>query len=351
MSLEPLARAVLYVSLMFIVGLPIGMVTVSLPTYRQFDADARAVLESTKRGLTAACLGLVAGATLLFIAQVIPLELEFSSIEEWMDFIQRSLLGQMWIVRLALGLAAVLTLRLAMSPATWLGSCAMIGLAAQATITRTSHSAAMDAGWIPIATDFAHLFAGGLWGGGLIALLTATRHALHGEPITSVEMTRVLIGRFSSLGIVGVALAIGTGIGLSSLHVTDAEAMRSSHYGQLILLKTVLVAGAVALAVLHKFFTWRGMKSQANVRRFVHTLLVEIMLVIGTFASAALLTSTSPPHHVIAHQMPDGSTHMMLMTDPGFQRTLQIAASAILAAGAIAFALEWRARFKTRTTR
>ncbi|MFC1464290.1 MAG: copper resistance D family protein [Candidatus Brachytrichaceae bacterium NZ_4S206] len=332
---------------MLMVGLPIGLAGVVLPVFRRHGAVTQPILALTWRSLIAASLAMLAGATALFVAQVIPLELEFSSVEEWIAFVRLSLLGQMWIVRLGLGLIALIALKLAVSPAAWLAGCALAGLAAQATITCTSHSAAIGEGWMPVAADFAHLLAGALWGGGLVALLIAVHQALRDEARRSVETTRALIGRFSPFGIAGVALAAGTGIVLSSVHVADAAALRGSDYGRLILLKTLLAAGAVALAALHKFVTQQHMKSQADVQRFGHTLLAEVLLVVGIFAGAALLASTPPPHHVVTHQMPDGSTHVMVMTDPDFQRALQIAALAILVAGAVAFALEWRARLKS----
>ncbi|PJF48682.1 MAG: hypothetical protein D6709_06430 [Chloroflexi bacterium] len=343
-ALEPPARAVIYIALMLMVGLPIGLAGVVLPVFRRHGAVSQPILALARRSLIAASLAMLVGATAFFVAQVMPLELEFSSVAEWAEFVQRSLLGQMWMARVALGLMALIILKFSATPATWLAGCALVGLAAQATLTRTSHSAAMGAGWMPVAADCAHLLAGALWGGGLIALLIAARCAPRDEARGDVEMTRMLIGRFSPFGIAGVALAAGTGIALSSVHVADAAALRGSDYGRLILLKIVLAVGAVALAALHKFVTRRRMKTQADVRRFSRTLLAEVLLVVGIFAGAALLASTSPPHHVVTHQMPDGSTHMMLMTDPGFQRALQIAALAILAAGAVAFALEWRAR-------
>ncbi|BCX04848.1 MAG: hypothetical protein KatS3mg053_2786 [Candidatus Roseilinea sp.] len=333
---------------MLMVGLPIGLIGVVLPAFRRHGADVQPTLTFVRRGLAIASLVLLAGATAFFVAQVIPLELELGSAEAWIELVRLSLLGQMWIVRLALGLTALVVLRWAARPAAWLSTCALVGLAAQATITRTSHSAAMGEGWLPVAADFAHLFAGALWGGGLVALLVAVRCVLRDDAYGRIELTRDLIWRFSPFGIAGVALAAGTGIALSSVHVADADALRTSDYGRLILIKTALAAGAVALAALHKFVTRRRMKTQADVRRFSRTLLAEVLLVVGVFAGAAWLASTSPPHHMVTHQMPDGSTHMMLMTDPEFQRALQIAALAVLAAGAVAFALEWRGRLESR---
>jgi hypothetical protein len=47
--------------------------------------------------------------------------------------------------------------------------------------------------------------------------------------------------------------------------------------------------------------------------------------------------------------MADGSTMMMSLADPEFERALLIAALAILAAGVIALALEWRTRAQTQS--
>ncbi len=351
--MEPLARAVLYIALMLMVGLPVALAGVVLPTVRQHGVTAQPLLSNIRRRLVAASLAMLAGASLFFVAQVAPLELAFSEAEEWIEFVRLSLLGQMWLARLALGSIALLALQRSMRPAVWLTACALAGLGTQATITHTSHSAAMGDDWMPVAADFAHLLAGALWGGGLAALLVAMRVVRQADPVrdevTVVALTRSLIARFSPVGVAGVALAAGTGLVLSSVHVTDGDALRTSDYGRLILLKVGLTFGAVALAALHKFVTWRRMRAMADIRCFGRTLWAEALLVASIFASAALLASTSPPHHTVLHQMADGSTHVMTVTDPAFQRSLQIAALAIFAAGVVALVLEWRRRSILRT--
>jgi copper transport protein len=343
---------------MIIVGLPIGLIGVVLPVFRRLDIDRLPVLASARRGVLAAVIVMLAGAVALFIAQVMPLELEFDSPMAWMEFVQLSLLGQMLIARLGLGLVALIALlwmiwqRAGQNRSIGaLVVCALIGFAAQATITRTSHSAAMDAGWMPVAADFAHLFAGALWGGGLVAVIIAVHHVrrtnLADERGAVIEASRALIRRFSPLAILGVSLAAGTGVALTSVHVGDADALRTSDYGRLILLKIGLATLAIALAAWHKFVTWRRMNTLADVRRFSHRLLIEASLVFGIFAGAAWLTSTSPPHHTVIHHMADGTSHMMMIADPDFQRLLLIAALAILSAGIVAVVLEWRDRLSS----
>lgn len=338
----------LYLALMLLVGLPIGLAAVVLPVFRRESIRAQHVLASSKRWLIAAAALLVVGAIAFFAAQVIPLELAFTTIGEWAEFVQQSLLGQMLLARVGLGLIALLMLLLTPRPGVWLIACVVIGLLAQATTTRTSHSAAMAEGWLPVATDYAHLIAGALWGGGLAALLIALCTPLLGGEGVGVGETHSLIKRFSPLGMAGAAIAVGTGLALSSLHIPNAGALRDTDYGALLLLKVAAVIAAMALAGLHKFVTLRHMTTARDVQSFRRTLGIEAAVVIGVFVLAALLVAAPPPHKSMSHQMVDGSTMMMSLADPEFERSLLIAALVILAAGAVALALEWREHKKTQ---
>jgi len=340
---------------MIMVGLPIGLIGVVLPALRRLNVDALPILTLARRALLAAVALLSIGAVALFIAQVAPLELEFDGLSEWGEFVQLSLLGQMLIARLGLALVALTALLWT----TWreaehrrcvaaLVACAVIGVAVQGTITRTSHSAAMDAGWMPIAADFAHLLAGALWGGGLVAVISAVCHVQRLSPAdehgAGVAASRALIRRFSPPAILGVSLAASTGIALTSVHVGDADALHTSDYGRLILLKIGLATLAITLAAWHKFMAWRRMRTLADVQRFRHTLLIEALLVFGIFIGAAGLTSTAPPHHTVIHSMDDATSHVMQIADPNFQRLLLAAALAVLTAGIVAVVLEWYSR-------
>lgn len=238
---------------------------------------------------------------------------------------------------------------------TWSLACVILGVGMQATIARTSHSAAMSESWLAGIADFAHLFAGAAWGGGLVALGIAIRcmqqarsDMLNRDEAATVAVTCSLIRRFSWLGMSGVALACGTGLALSSLHLPEPRALLATSYGGLLVTKAALVGLAVILAAMHKFFAQQRMRTRSDVQRFTRTLVAETVIVCGVFLAAAGLTSTAPPHSTITHRMPDGSLHVMTMTDPDFQRALQVAGLATLAAGAVACALEWRTYTKAQ---
>lgn len=350
--MEPPARALLYFGLMLLVGLPIGLMGVVMPVFRSagLAPGALGVLLHARRGLIAAAVAAIGGATAFFVAQVAPLELAFITWAEWSDFIRLSLLGQMLLARLALGAAALAVLIWAKRPMTWSLACVILGVGMQATVARTSHSAAMGEHWLAGMADFAHLFAGAAWGGGLVALGIAVRcvrqprsDVLDRDENAAAAVTRALIRRFSWLGMSGVALACGTGLALSSLHLPELGALLATSYGGILVAKAALVGLAMILVAMHKFFAQRRMRTRSDVQRFARTLAAETVIVCGVFLAAAGLTSTAPPHSTHTHRMPDGSLHVMTMTDPDFQRALRVAGLATLAAGAVACALEWRA--------
>jgi len=287
---------------------------------------------------------MLAGASLLFVAQVIPLELALESSAEWFEFIRLTSLGQMLVARLGLGSLALLALWLAerrrFSLRAVTVACVLIGALAHATLASSSHSAAMDVGLAPVAADFAHLLAGALWGGGVVSLLVTCAH-LRREAGAAMTLTaaRMMSERFSPLASLGIVLAAGTGLALSSVHVPEVTSLGDSLYGQLVLLK----AGLVILIVATGAMLRRTIYSRGAVQPL---LFVEAMLACGVFFSAALLTSTAPPHEMIVHQMADGSLHVMTKADPDFQRFLLTFALAVFAAGAFVVALEWRNRPK-----
>ncbi len=343
--LEPLARAILYLSLALVVGVPIVALSAVLPALRQLSLDAVGVSATLVRWTCGAAASALIGALALFVAQVIPLDLTLESLAEWLEFLRLTLLGQMLILRMGLGALALLMLWLASkgrgSLRTAMIACPPIGAAAHATLASTSHSAAMDIGPAPVIADFAHLFAGALWCGGLVSVLVTCAHLRR----TAGEMTMrtaasEVIRRFSPLASSGIVLASGTGLALSSIHLPEAASLSASSYGQLILLKVGLVVVVLLIGARLRQAIYH--RSTAIDR----LLLAEAVIACGIFVSAALLTSTAPPHEMIVHQMADGTVHVMAKVDSDFQRLVFTFALVVLVAGAFTIALEWARSLK-----
>ena len=343
--LEPLARAILYLSLALVVGVPIATLSAVLPALRRLSLDTAGVSAALVRWTWGAAALVLIGGLALFIAQFIPLELALEGFAEWLEFLRLTLLGQMLIVRVGLGALALLTLWLAskgrVSLRTAMIACPLIGAAAHATLAGTSHSAAMDAGLMPVLADLAHLFAGALWCGGLVGVLVTCTHLRRtvGE-MNMHAAAREMTKRFSPLASLGIMLASGTGLVLSSIHLPEAGSLSTSSYGQLILLKVGLVVAVLLIGARLRQAIYH--RSNAIDR----LLFAEAVIACGIFVSAALLTSTAPPHEMIVHQMADGTVHAMAKVDLDFQRLLFTLALAVFAAGAFMVALEWARSLK-----
>lgn len=340
-SLEPPARALMFLALTLLTGLPITLAAAVLPVLHQAQLPADAVMRRARHVLAFATVMLMVGAVVLGVAQLAPLKLSYHTAAEWLAFASKSLLMQTALARLALGALAALALVMLRRRSGWLTACVLMGLLAQATLTRTSHSTAMNAGALPIAADYAHLTGSAVWAGGLVALVLAVPSLLNASAIGA---TKALIQRYSLLGMLGVGLIVSAGLVLSSTHVPSASTLTSTGYGVVLVAKIAATVVAVALAGWHKFALAKRMHAVQDVATFARSLRVETGVVLAVVLMAALLTSASPPHKTMTHTMADGTTMKMSMIDPDFQRLLTIGAVCATAAAGFGLALNWRER-------
>ena len=333
---ESIAKAVLFVALMLMVGAPATAIGIARPVLRKAGYAANALDAPLRRLLILAVVCALLGSIGLFIAQVIPLELDFTTANEWSEFVLGTLLGKTMLLRAGFCMAGLLVL-IAIRGDVSLWLCAGFGQMCYVTLSRTSHTYAMDSGTLSFVADFAHLIGGGAWGGGLVVLVMTMPVILRSNDETTVtQATAHLIQRFSLLGIFGVALVSSTGLWLSTRHISEAGKLASSLYGNFLVMKVTGVAAAVALAGLHKFVAERTMRTRTNAITFARSVRLEAAIVIAVFFAAALLTSAPP-----AHKMGADKTQTTL-----FHRLLMTSAICVGIAGGIALVVEIRQRAK-----
>lgn len=153
--------------------------------------------------------------------------------------------GYAWLTRGALTLLIVLiVLARARGPA-FLALLAAALLASLAGIGHTQQSEGM-AGVTHTSADAFHLLAAGAWIGGLLAL----SHILI-QPHDHEE--QVLLG-FSGMGYVAVAVLLATGLVNGWYLVGSFDALLSTPYGQLLLVKLCFFAAMLGLAVTNRFW-------------------------------------------------------------------------------------------------
>jgi putative copper resistance protein D len=214
-------------------------------------------------------------------------------------------LGVVWLARhaLLLLLAAFLVARLEASrPADWIATrtqLLLLGALALGLLAASGHSAAVEPGTaqaIGIATM--HLFATGIWVGGLPALAALLQAATRdGTPDMRAYAARTS-RRFSDAAFASVLVLIGTGIGNALSHVASVPALVGTPYGQLLLLKIALLVPILCLAAIARRRLLpalaTGWTALGRLRRFA---LAEAGLAALILLLVAVLGLTKPGRH------------------------------------------------------
>jgi copper transport protein len=142
------------------------------------------------------------------------------------------------------------------------------------TSALTSHGAALPAGAAAgIAIDWLHIVGATLWVGGLMALVAF---------VPELGLKRGVVDRFGRLALIASMIVLLSGVLQGALEVGSPGAFFSTFYGQLLLVKIVLLVGMLALAAVNQA---RG--SAVGVR-------VELVVGVVVFGVAAVLSGTPP---------------------------------------------------------
>jgi copper transport protein len=177
-------------------------------------------------------------------------------------------------------LAAALVRRRAAMPAV-----ALLSVAAVYAEVDAGHASAVAQRWVSVAAQSAHFTAAAVWIGGLGALFLGLR----GEP----SDRRSVVGRFSTLAAVAIAVVAGTGAYRAVVEVGRWSALWGSSYGIVVLVKTALL-GVLALLGARNRYT-NVPAAAADLRGFRRTTRFELGTAAVVVVATALLAGLSPP--------------------------------------------------------
>ena len=159
----------------------------------------------------------------------------------------------------------------------------------------SGHAAQTSPRSLMLTMDWFHLASGSLWIGGLIGLLLLRR---------SLPALIVCVPRFSNVAFVSVAVLLGTGVIASIVHLPTLASLWQTSYGQAIVVKSILLLGAMALAAQNLLRTKPALGRESppeSVAVLLRRLVAgETVLVAGAIAAAAVLTSLAPPPKALA---------------------------------------------------
>jgi putative copper export protein/methionine-rich copper-binding protein CopC len=209
--------------------------------------------------------------------------------------------GRVAAARVALiGIAAFLTTRLGKGGATtarsarWCAAAAAVAVGLFETVVLLGHNG--RGGAVTEAARFIHTIGVSVWLGGLLMLLLVVLPRRGGEELAA------LLPRFSMLATVAVGSLVVAGTMLAVDLVGAANALPSTTYGRVLLLKLVVVAALLVVARRTRdHVRHRLAKATTKTRRLalvgpVTTLVgVEIGLITVVLVLTALLVSQAPP--------------------------------------------------------
>jgi copper transport protein len=198
---------------------------------------------------------------------------------------------------LGLALGGLLVAVLALDRQRWL---ALGGAALAATsFAATGHTRAGDSRWLATVADVVHLLVVAVWGGGLalLTLLLWSRRRGASDTTAPAADTPAVVARFSTLATIGVVGAGVAGLVLGWSEVRSLDALTSTGYGQLLLVKAGVVAAIAALGAYNHLRLVPAMaqgKTKAALALLRRTLRLEIVGLLVVVGLTAVLVVVTP---------------------------------------------------------
>jgi putative copper resistance protein D len=241
------------------------------PLYAYALAEPKELSRRRQAVLLTAAVGALFSGLLWFVFSVANMSGTLADVTDheilW-TVLNETSFGRVWIARilLALVIVGVISVRFAAGAKPDRILSILTG-ALLASLAGVGHSQIEEgmAGLVHVTSDAAHLLAAGAWLGGLVPLGyilllhgKAGRRAAHG-----IDLNRVLM-RFSGMGYVAVATLIGSGLVNGWFLIGNVAGLFATPYGQLLIVKLVLFAGMLALAVSNRFWVVPSLTKSAR---------------------------------------------------------------------------------------
>ena len=305
----PLSQHGVTVLLNLVLAIAVGAcATMSWTTQTSSDWARSRVRTVRYVGLGALVVALCASAGVLWFEAAAMAELPLAQAGEAVrSMLTSTHLGLAWKIgagALILGIAAIAFA----TPGRRRGPMALGGLAALAgflyTRSMVSHASAGGDFSLLMVVDWIHLILICLWVGEVIVsglvVLSVSPGALPEDRNDCASYVESL-SRSATLALVGI---FATGLVNAWLNLGGASAFVSHPYGITLLIKLMLVMGAVLLGGANRFVVMPGLIASLRggdasaynaMRHFTLILRIEAVVLVAVLLMAAILSSTSPP--------------------------------------------------------
>ncbi|MCA9877768.1 MAG: copper resistance protein CopC/CopD, partial [Thermomicrobiales bacterium] len=253
-----LSRGLALIGLALLLAIAPLTLGVLVPAVRTLPALADGLTQRLRRFTVGAMALALLGSLLALLAQAAAVAPELALPQAAWATLTGTRYGEVWLWRL-LGLLVVSG---AVAAGLWgperfshaaLRFAALAGLFVPLTFSRVSHAAAQPAGAAAaVVADALHLLAAAIWGGGVVLLAAVLLPALRPAADSAWrDVLRVVIPRFSVLGLAAWGILWLSGLYAAWLQVGSLPALTETPYGRTLLLKGVLLLPILTLAAWH----------------------------------------------------------------------------------------------------
>ncbi len=156
-----------------------------------------------------------------------------------------------------------------------------------ATFSALSHATTM-AGTPAFITDLIHMSSASLWVG---AITFSVLDKAWKKPAFEITIKRV-----SNLALLCVVLLVGTGIYAATVHIKTFDALFSTAYGRVLLMKLAVFSVTLILAASNRWYFMPQLLGRKNA--FQKVLVFEVFLLVTVLVITGLLTTSPLPHEM-----------------------------------------------------
>jgi putative copper export protein len=209
-------------------------------------------------------------------------------------------------------------------------------------MTASASGHASDAGdlSLPEIMDWLHLLAASAWGGGLMVLSASVLPDLTGRKEPTPALIAIVVGKFSEMAGLAVGIVAITALYNAWKYVGSINALLGAPYGWTVIAKIVLFLVLINLGAFNRYVNvpllqeWAGASAEGRgiftrialqffprfqlggnggriASRFMRSVKVEAILIIGVLLCAALLRHEIPARHISHLGHTGGEGHSM----------------------------------------
>jgi len=200
----------------------------------------------------------------------------------------RTRFGHVYEVRfLLLAVMAALVALMARRAAWWRWAVVIVGVGIAATPGFAGHAAQGTNEPYALIADVVHVSAAAMWVGGLVVLLAVVL------PTVAFDESTVVVRGFSRNALYAVSVIVATGVFQAWRQIGSVEALKTTPYGKLVVVKTLLVAAVLCIAYASRTIVQRRW-SPESVRTLRRSVSVEAVIAVGVLAITSLLVNAVP---------------------------------------------------------